>query len=134
MIYICIKMYSMDFLKNIVFEDPDKIGGSIKATIQKTGKIGFSSGAESFMELKNTQYFRIGFDSNEASGDIIYMVPSKTEAGAFKVSKAGDYFYMNLKNVFDRKGIDYKNKSYIYDIKKENSEETELFILTKRKK
>ena len=41
----------MDFLKEIVFEDPDKIGGSIKATIQKTGKLGFSSGAMDFMNL-----------------------------------------------------------------------------------
>jgi len=124
----------MDFLKDIVFEDPDKIGGSIKATIQKTGKIGFSSGAEEFMQLKNTPYFKIGFNNSENAGDIIYMVSSATEEGAFKVSKAGLYYYINLKNVFDRKGIDYKAKSYIYDIKRENSEDTEFFILTKRKK
>ncbi|WPO82425.1 hypothetical protein SD427_16920 [Chryseobacterium sp. JJR-5R] len=123
----------MDFLKDIIFEDPDKIGGSIKATIQKTGKIGFSSGAEEFMGLKDTPYFKIGFNSENA-GEIIYMVSSTTEEGAFKVSKAGSYYYINLKNVFDRKGIDYKNKSYIYDIRKENSERAEFFILTKRKK
>lgn len=124
----------MDFLKEIVFEDPNKIGGSIKATIQKTGKLGFSSGAMDFMNLKSTPYFKIGFPAEGNAGDLIYMVPTHLKEGAFKVAEAGSYNYINLKNVFDRKGIDYKNKTYIYDIKKEKTDGIEYFILTIRKK
>lgn len=124
----------MSVLDSVSFEDPSKIGGSIKAAIHKTGKLGFSSGAEDFMKINDESYFKIGFNNNSDSDETIYIINSDTEDGAFKVSKAGAYYYVNLKNVFDRRGIDYKNKSYIYDIRKENSEATEFFILTKRKK
>ncbi|PUB33419.1 hypothetical protein C8J95_10310 [Elizabethkingia sp. YR214] len=123
----------MNILDTIVFEDPNKVRGAIKATIHKSGKLGFSSGAEEFLEIVDNTFFKIGFNDNTDDGNI-YMVPSKTEEGAFKISKAGQYYYINLKNVFDKRGIDYKNKSYIYDIKKEKSDNTNYFILIKRKK
>lgn len=123
----------MNIFDSIVFEDPNKVGGSIKATIHKSGKLGFSSGAEGFMTIKEGVFFKIGFNESGDEGNI-YMVSVDTEDGAFKVSKAGQYFYINLKNVFDKRGIDYKNKSYIYDIRKERNEGVEYFILTKRKK
>ncbi len=126
--------YDMSILDFISFEDPNKVGGSIKATIHKTGKLGFSSGAEEFMDINEQSYFKIGFNNNNESDDSIYMVASETEEGAFKISKAGMYYYVNLKNVFDKRGLDYKSKSYIYDIRKERNGDIEYFILTKRKK
>lgn len=131
---IFVQNINMGVLDLISFEDPNKVGGSIKATIHKTGKLGFSSGAVDFIGISEESYFKIGFNDNNDSDENIYIINSKTADGAFKVSKAGDYYYVNLKNVFDKRGIDYKNKSYVYDIKKENSEGTEFFILTKRKK
>lgn len=124
----------MSILDFIEFEDPNKVGGSIKATIHKTGKLGFSAGAEDFMNIKDDSFFKIGFNNSTETDERIYMVPSEKEDIAFKVSKAGMYYYINLKNIFDKRGIDYKSKSYIYDIKKESSEGTDFFILTKRKK
>lgn len=124
----------MSIFDFIEFEDPNKVGGSIKATIHKTGKLGFSAGAEDFMDIKDETFFKIGFNNSSDTDEKIYIVRSNKEDTSFKVSKAGMYYYINLKNVFDKRGIDYKNKSYIYDIKKENSEGTEYFILTKRKK
>lgn len=124
----------MGVLDFISFEDPNKVGGSIKATIHKTGKLGFSSGAEDFMEIKEESYFKVGFNNNDTTDDSIYMIKSDDANNAFKISKAGMYYYINLKNVFDKRGIDYKSKSYIYDIRKEKNEDIEYFILTKRKK
>lgn len=124
----------MSILDFIQFEDPNKVGGSIKATIHKTGKLGFSSGAEDFMSIKEDCYFKVGFNNNDSSDDNIYMVKTDDVTNAFKVAKAGMYYYINLKNVFDKRGIDYKSKSYIYDIRKEHSEGAEFFILSKRKK
>ncbi|AQX04121.1 hypothetical protein ATB99_13320 [Elizabethkingia meningoseptica] len=123
----------MSILDTIIFEDPNKVGGAIKATIHKSGKLGFSSGAEDFMKIVDNAFFKIGFNDSTDDGNI-YMVPCETEDGAFKISKAGQYYYINLKNVFDKRGIDYKNKSYIYDIKKEKTDSINYFILTKRKK
>ena len=125
---------NMSVFDLISFEDPKKVGGSIKATIHKTGKLGFSSGAEEFMSINENSFYKVGFNNESENEETIYMVDSSTGDSAFKVSKAGNYYYINLKNVFDKRGWDYKNRSYIFDIRKEKNEEIEYYILTKRKK
>lgn len=122
----------MDIFSLIEFEDPNKSNSVIKASIHKTGKLGFSSGAQEFLNLKETSSFKVGFNPNDEG--MIYLVPTTDENQAFKVSKAGDYYYINLKHVFDKKGIEYQSKSVIYDIKKEITNEVTYYILTKRNK
>lgn len=122
----------MDIFNLIEFEDPNKSNSVIKASIHKTGKLGFSSGGQEFLNLKETMSFKVGFNPNDDG--IIYLVPSNDENQAFKVSKAGDYYYINLKHVFDKKGIEYQSKSIIYDIKKETTNDIVYYILTKRNK
>ncbi|MCR4032529.1 MULTISPECIES: hypothetical protein [Flavobacterium] len=123
----------MEFLDFINFEDPNSANGVIKASIHKTGKLGFSSGAKSFMDINEETYFKIGFNDRDANDTNIYMVPSIGNEGAFKVSKAGDYYYINLKHIFDKREIEYQNESNIYDIKKVSVENNYYFILSKRK-
>lgn len=121
----------MDVLSLIEFEDPNKSNGVIKASIHKTGKLGFSSGAQDFLKINEKSLFKVGF--NPENNSLMYLVPVNNPEQAFKVSKAGLYFYLNLKNVFDKKGIDYINENIIFDIKKEISNDSqEYFILTKR--
>lgn len=123
----------MDILSVIQFEDPSKSNGVIKATIHKTGKLGFSSSAHNFLSLGEESYFRIGFNDADPEDDNIYLVPSKEDGQAFKAAKAGDYYYINLKHIFDKRGLDYQNETMIYDIKKQKSGDVDFFILTKRK-
>lgn len=56
------------------------------------------------------------------------------ENGGFKVCKAGDYFYLNSKALFDKLEIDYRAKgvTYIYDIIAIVHEGNEIFKLQKR--
>ncbi|STD53925.1 hypothetical protein [Empedobacter falsenii] len=122
----------MSILNNIIFESPENNYGTIKATVHKTGKLGFSSGAEKFMNLKEDLYTKIGFDTENSNK--LYLILQENSENAFKISKAGEYYYINLKHIFDSKNIDYKSKSIIYDIKKERENDTIFFILTKREK
>lgn len=124
----------MEFLDFINFEDPNSGNGVIKASIHKTGKLGFSSGAKLFMEINEETYFKIGFNDRDTNDTNIYVVPVIGKEGAFKVSKAGDYYYINLKHIFDKRGIDYQNENSIYDIKKISIENGYYFILSKRNK
>lgn len=122
----------MDIFSLIEFEDPDKNSSVIKASIHKTGKLGFSSGAQDFLEINENSYFKVGFNSEDST--ILYLVPSSSADKAFKVSKAGLYYYINLKHVFDKKGIEYQNKTVIFDIKKEVNNDTVYYVLNKRNK
>lgn len=122
----------MSILNNIVFENPDNNYGTIKASVHKTGKLGFSSGAEKFMNLREDLYTKIGFDKE--NDNKLYLIIQENSDNAFKIAKAGEYFYINLKHVFDSKNIDYKSKSIIYDIKKETEDGVEFFLLSRREK
>lgn len=123
----------MDILDLIQFEDPNKNNAVIKASIHKTGKLGFSSGAQEFMNIDEDTFFKIGFNDKDETDQNIYLVPCEEGKESFKASKAGSYYYINLKHVFDKRGIEYKKGSNIYDIKKQNSNSIDYYILTKRK-
>lgn len=123
----------MEILDFINFEDPNSSNGVIKASIHKTGKLGFSSAAQSFLNINEDTYFKIGFNDGDINDTNIYMVPALGNEKAFKVSKAGDYYYINLKHIFDKRGIEYQSESNIYDIRKQNSSGVDYFVLIKRK-
>jgi hypothetical protein len=122
-----------NILDIIQFEDPNKNNGVIKASIHKTGKLGFSSGAQEFMGIDENTFYKIGFNNNDPIDTNIYIVPSQDQTNAFKAAKAGMYFYINLKHVFDKRGYEYNKGSNIFDIKKENSNGLDYYILSKRK-
>ena len=106
----------LDFLK---FENPREEYGIIKATVHKSGRLGFSSGAQKFMNLSEDHKFKVGFNNEDKNDDSIYLVgTSKENEQGFKVYKAGAYFYLKLKSVFENNKIDYKNENTIYNIEK----------------
>jgi hypothetical protein len=133
-IAIFVKIICMNILNSIKFEDASKSGGVIKATIHKTGKLGFSAAAQEFLQINDESRFLVGFnDEDIINNEIIYLVPDEDVERAFKVAKGGEYYYLNLKYTFDKRGIDYKIETIIFDIKKQKENEVEYYILKKRK-
>lgn len=126
------KRFNMDILSQIQFEDPSQGNGIIKATIHKSGKLGFSAAAQAFLNLNEKSFFKVGFNEDPTDTNI-YLVPSLDDVKAFKAAKAGDYYYINLKNIFDKRGLDYQNQTIIYDIKRPETTGLQYYILTKRK-
>lgn len=87
----------------------------LKATIQSTGRLGFTKETADILELSTDK--SIQFARDEAADNALYMVlyPSvKTEA--FQVCKSGDYFYLATKLMFDDFGVDYKTLNVMYDL------------------
>ncbi len=90
---------------------------AIKATIHKSGKLGFSSGAYESLKLEN--YKSIGIATNKSEDDNLYMILYEEHMNnAYRINKAGEYSYLSAKDLFDRLGIDYSDelKTIIYDI------------------
>ncbi|MEZ4778411.1 MAG: hypothetical protein R2786_03420 [Flavobacteriaceae bacterium] len=110
-------MIELDF-----FQPSDKYG-VIKATVHKTGKLGFSSGADKLMELNSRTFFLVGNNKNDSQDDSLYLVPTEDDSdNSFKLSKAGDYYYINIKSVLRQLKINYKHESIIYDIEEIENE------------
>lgn len=92
-----------------------------KATVQRTGKLGFSMEAAELLGLRENMS---GMESEskrmilqEMDGhDWLAVVVNETNERGFKIQKGGDYYYLNMRQYFKASGIDYLNNRVIYDI------------------
>ncbi len=87
----------------------------LKATIQRSGKLGFT--AETIDQLKLSNEVSIRIASDDTRKDILYMavVPRACE-DAFPVIKTGIYFYLNTKQLFDEIRMDYTKFNIMFDL------------------
>ena len=107
-----------------------------KATIQKTGRLGFSSSAAELMQLEPSSCLLV---SDCGDGNLAVVVwPDASDNRGFPLHKATEYFTADLKGFFDKKGIDYTGTdfTYIYDIvmTDERFQDRVVYKLTKRVK
>lgn len=114
---------------------PTTSAGVIKATIHQSGKLGFSQAAIDKLELTQNLYLMIGTSKENKKDNSIYLAVSKeSNEMAIKVNKAGNYYYLSTKDFFNEIGVDFKNKSVIYDIVDISTEHEKLYKLIPREK
>lgn len=119
----------------INFWKPTTSVGVIKATIHKSGKLGFSQAAIDKLELNQDIYLMVGTSKENKKDNSIYLaISTESNEMAIKVNKAGNYYYLNTKDFFNEIGVDFKNKSIIYDIVDISSESGKLYKLIPREK
>lgn len=119
----------------IKFFNPNDLDRNIKATVHKTGKIGFTVDAAKKLSLSVDCSLSIGMNEDDTEDSNLYVMLHNTiETGAFKVSKAGGYYYVNTKVLFDTLKIDYINSAIIYDITEEDIEGYKVYKFNKRNK
>ena len=117
----------------IKFFNPNSLDRNLKATVHKSGKLGFTVDAANKMLLKSNKSAGVGMNEDDITDTSLYLlVYDQHEDGAFKVAKAGDYYYLNLKSLFDTLKIDYKSQSVIFDISEEEIDGQRLFKLSRR--
>ncbi len=108
--------------------------GVIKATIHKTGKMGFSTGAIKVLGLDKNRYFKLAVNDEDEKDKSLYLVLAKeADKDAFMTNKAGPYYYLRVKHVLDELGIDYRTETVIYDIREMRDGDIKYYRLTKRK-
>ena len=104
----------------IKFFNPKNLDRNLKATVHKSGKLGFTVDAANKMDLKPNKSAGVGENEEDKSDKSLYIIIyDDIQDGAFKVAKAGEYYYLNLKNLFDTLKINYKSQSVVYDISEE---------------
>lgn len=117
-------------LKFINAQEVDK---NAKCAVHKTGKLGFSSSAIEKLKLTTNKTASIAIDEENKEDENLYVIVNEEEnSQGFKISKAGAYYYINTKALFDTIGVDYRNKKIIYDIVDFNFEGEKYFKLIKR--
>lgn len=121
----------------IQFFSAKNFGKVLKATIQKSGRLGFSSDAADAMNLDTDTYFLIGKDE-EIKADLIMVKLNAGNPDAFQVKKSGLYYYLDTTALFDMLHYNYKSGTNIFfdvirDITYDNEAGGEVYLLTQRK-
>ncbi len=91
----------------------------LKATVQNTGRLGFTESTKEEMNISENTYIYIA--QGESSEDLYMIVSDKKDENAFRVHKSGSYYYIPTKQLFDDLKYDYKKITYIFDLIREES-------------
>jgi hypothetical protein len=115
------------------FLKADEPGRKAKATVHGTGKLGFSKDAVDYLGIKEGKSIQFAQDEDNPDDLNLYaVIHSATQEGAFRINKAGNYFYLNTTNLFDGLKLDYKSKKIIYDLVKFQYEGKPLIKMVRR--
>ncbi len=99
----------------IKFFSAKQYSARLKATIQSSGKLGFTDETAKELALSAQTYVRLGID--ESDSETLYLVVCEsTDEDAFKVCKAGEYYYLPTATLFRSLGFDFKNRTIIFDL------------------
>lgn len=75
----------------------------------------------------------IKYNDDDDNPSVLYLINGTSDDGnSFKVCKAGSYFYINAKLMFDSLGVDYVNKTIIYDMSRLQGGEGNVYKMIKR--
>lgn len=119
----------------ITFFSIKQLTKTLKVTIQKTGRLGFTSQTAIDMKLDSNTYFLFGKDESIQADLIMIKLPNASN-DAFRAVKSGDYYYLATTLLFDMLGYDYKKEPIIFDVRREPSLDVEAggeaYLLTRR--
>lgn len=104
----------------------------LKATVHKTGKLGFTDATAKHLGLTNDTKVQFATDSEDEH--CFYLI-NKPNSGddLFEVKGAGGYFFVNIKNLLDKRGVDYANQTVIYDMERDSTyPDMEIYRLKER--
>ncbi len=103
----------------------------LKATIHRSGKLGFTEATAKHLAFDDNSAIKFAKDDEDPS--VLYLINNTPlDEEAFKVCRAGRYFYINTKLMFDSLEIDYKNNTVMFDMVQANELGEETYKLIKR--
>lgn len=106
--------------------------GNLKASIHASGKLGFSESAIKKLGIGSDMSALIAKNESETDSNLYMSIQSPAQEGAFKFNKAGDYYSLNTKSLFDNLGFDYRRNSIRFDIVQIEYEGTKIYKMIKK--
>lgn len=97
-------------------------GVNLKATIQSTGKLGFSGPTATALELVAGGYIR--FAQDDDPDETLYLaVMEGVDNDGFKLMQSGGYYNVTTRSLFDALGVEYRMQTVIYDLMRDASKD-----------
>lgn len=100
-------------------------GVNLKATVQSTGKLGFSGSTSTALLLTTAKCIRFAQDDDADETLYLAVMEGRDEDG-FKLLQSGGYYSVATRALFDALGVDYKTQTVIYDLVRDASKDEVL--------
>ncbi len=118
---------------NLKFFNPANVDRNIKATTHRTGRLGFTIEAATKFKFAPKMSLKVATNEADESDTNLYAIlQNNIENESFRILKAGKYYSVNLKPLFDQIKLDYVNNTYIYDITEEVIQGTKMLLFKRR--
>lgn len=96
----------------------------LKATIQASGRLGFTAETATVLDLMSGKFAKFAQDDEDKS--LYLIIVDKSSVDTFPVRKSSGYFYVPTKALFDSLELDYKNGTIMYDLIRKPSLDNDL--------
>jgi len=110
--------------------------GNLKATIQATGKLGFTSDTAKTLNLSSERHAK--FAKDDESGTLYLIIINESNEDAFPIRESSGYYYASTARMFDMLGLDYVNMTIMFDLVRQATLDEplqgEVYLMRKRQK
>lgn len=96
----------------------------LKATIQSTGKLGFTGETAKCLNLEAEKHAK--FAKDDETGVLYLILMNRPNEDAFPIKSTSGYYYAATSRMFDMLGFDYKSTTIMFDLIRQNSLDSDL--------
>lgn len=96
----------------------------LKATIQASGRLGFTGETAIALNLKAGKFAK--FAKDDENGALYLIIINESSEDAFSIRESSGYFYIPTKVMFDTLGYDYENNTIMFDLVRQISLDNDL--------
>ena len=99
----------------------------LKATIQFSGRLGFTEDTANALDLSVGKFAR--FAQDDEKNTLYLIIIDKASEDAFQIRLSSGYYYVPTKMMFDMLGFDYEHNTIMFDLIRQPSLDADLMGL-----
>ena len=91
-----------------------KFATNLKATIQASGRLGFTADTAKALDLQSGKFAKFAQDDENSA--LYLIIINEGDEDAFSIRENGGYFFVPTKVMFDTLGFNYENGDIAFDL------------------
>ena len=96
----------------------------LKATIQASGRLGFTAETATALGLESGKFAKFAKDDEKES--LYLIIINESNEDAFEIRVSSGYYYVPTKVMFDTLGFNYENGNIMFDLVRQPSYDDDL--------
>ena len=96
----------------------------LKATIQASGRLGFTAETATVLGLESGKFAK--FAKDDENDSLYLIIINESNEDAFEIRLSSGYYYISTKVMFDTLGFNYENGNIMFDLVRQPSLDDDL--------